>query len=435
MNENAYTNWILLTATTWEDIAGSVKLTGISFIDKDHKILANFVLEINRILIQIKSNTMDLTFLEKQRIVLQELYNYAVLHFRREEKLIKYYKLQCLHEQEEQHEKILKLLKSVLDDYSKGHISVSEGLKLSLMDWLVNHINIYDYNSYTVSHWSEIIRNSKRIQDLFVLLKRTSIKSIDEANRNFLSKIITVFSESEKDTEFSDFKKKIATVPREIQKLYELKSEFMNKYKIEGVKHQKEEHDKLKAMIDEKTQSEIVSLPDLKVEIITSVIKQISDIDYFYLNTGDIIDNILTHSKSEKEISWLIQRTGIKIIDDDHVNFVKIIMDFCNKLDSVNSEVEANKLRLDMTEKMVSYAKAHFHHEEELMAKNPNLPSIPEHKIRHNDILIAVSEIVYFILNNKSDIFTILRSKILNTWIAHTNGIDQITFNRTDIKL
>lgn len=454
MNENAYTNWILLTATTWEDIAGSVKLTGISFIDKDHKILANFILDINRILIQIKANKMDLTFLEKQRIILKGLYDYAVLHFGREEKLIKYYKLHCLQEQEEQHVKILKLLKSVLDDYSSGNISVSEELKLSLMDWLVNHINTYDFNSYSVSHWSEIIRNSKRIQDLFVLIKKTFVRPIDVANRDFMTKIISVFSETEKDNDISEFKKRISAASNEIQKLYELKSTFMEKYKIQGIEDQKAQHNKLKTLIDGIVKSEITVLPslkvevkdensppvpanlsDVKVEIISSIIKQISDTDYFHLNIGDITDKVLANAKNDKEITWLIQPTAIKVIDDDHMHFVKIVIDFCNKLDSAKSEIEANKLRLEMTEKMVNYAKAHFSHEEGLMDKNPDLPAIPEHKMRHKEILNSLSEIEYFIVNNHGDIFTILRSKVLNIWIAHTNGMDQTTFNRSNIKL
>ena len=178
MNDKYFNDWVMQTATTWDDISDSIECVGISFIDRDHKQLANYLVEINRIIIDLKSNKINMNLINKQKDVLTKLYDFAVVHFGREEKMIPKFKLNCLSIQKEQHTKILNMLKLILDSFSKGSTTITEDLKLKMLDWLVVHINKYDYNTYNLKNWNRQILEAKSITDVLILMKLSGIISI-----------------------------------------------------------------------------------------------------------------------------------------------------------------------------------------------------------------------------------------------------------------
>ena len=93
MNDKYFNSWVMQTATIWDDISQVIKFVGISYIDRDHKVLANYLIEINRIVIDLKNNKIDMSLIQKQKVILKKLYDYSVAHFRREEKMIVKFKL------------------------------------------------------------------------------------------------------------------------------------------------------------------------------------------------------------------------------------------------------------------------------------------------------------------------------------------------------
>ncbi len=427
MNDKYFNNWIMQTATTWDDISDIIECVGINFIDSDHKQLANYLVEINRIIIDLKSNKVDMNLIQQQKDILTKLYDYAGAHFKREEKMISKFKLGGLSVQKEQHTKILIMLESILDSFSKGNTTITEDLKLKILDWLVVHINTYDFNTYNLENWSSQLSEAKTIKDILILIKLSGIVSIDKSNKKLIEHLLKIFNDYSKNSDFIELKKSMLSISDELKKNLENEVEFISKYQLKGDKLQISEHDKLCEFINNEDVEE-KDLSKFKVDLLVLILMHISKVDYQLFNVDEHIDNLLLYSSTKAEIDWLIKKTDYPEIDEQHINFVDLLLNFTHELNEANSKEELLEITGKGTSSLIKYARDHFEHEETIMKEKPNLPGINEHKIAHNNILDKLSQIKYFVDNQKVDVFPILRSKILNLWIHHTNSVDQITF-------
>jgi hemerythrin-like metal-binding protein len=202
----------------------------------------------------------------------------------------------------------------------------------------------------------------------------------------------------------------------------------MNRYKLKGQELQKYEHLKICEFLDNMKLEE-KDIPKFKAELLTQLLKHISITDYKLINTEEHTNNLLLNATTKAEIEWLIYKTKYPEIDEDHVKFIDFVLDFTHLRDKASSKKELLEIISKGTSVLYKYAKDHFEHEKKIMDNNPNLPEIEEHKLKHKEILDVLTQIKYYIDNQKVNYFTILRSKILNIWIHHTNTMDQITFN------
>ena len=179
MNDKYFENWVIQTARTLDDISGVIKMVGIKFVDEDHLQLAEYLTEINRLILELEKNETSLILLKKQEGVLKKINEYAIAHFAREEKMIAKYGLTNGKEQKEQHSKILKELREILENLKSGNISVNSDLKSYLLEWLVNHINKYDYIGYKTENWKDQLISCKSLKDVEILFKKSGIEGID----------------------------------------------------------------------------------------------------------------------------------------------------------------------------------------------------------------------------------------------------------------
>ena len=140
MLDEKWVSWKMQTSKKWSDIVDVLEYTQIDFIDQDHKILVEYALELN-ILIDRSDREFTLELLDEIRILLKQLYHYAVLHFDREEVFMKHNDLPNVASHLREHKRILDLLKKAMIDFDQGKVKVSHELKFNIMDWLIKHIN------------------------------------------------------------------------------------------------------------------------------------------------------------------------------------------------------------------------------------------------------------------------------------------------------
>ena len=421
MNDKLFENWVINTAETLDDISGIVKMVGIDFIDADHMNLVQYLTEINRLIKNFEKNETSLVLLQRQEKILRQLYDYAVMHFKREEVLLGKYKLKSTEEQKKQHANILSALSEILENIENGNTSVNSEMKTYLLNWLVEHINIQDQKAYCINNWKKLIIEAGCVDDIKVLIKKTGIEKVDVETEKFLEKLFSYFNDN----------KAIDTINKKINNdaavLLSFIEEFTEKYDIhsDGILSELERVSK----IVDKLFSEVFSFEELKFFTIKEFITFISITVYRFLSATKHMDLILMNSDNKEDISSFIKSTGIKSVDYEHTKFVEVVLEMNENLKKATDETIIDVLT-DVTDKLIIYASEHFKNEEVLMDKNKKLPAVEEHKLRHRQILKSLDSMKQYILNGKVEIHTILRSKILNIWINHTNTLDQITFNK-----
>ena len=290
------------------------------------------------------------------------------------------------------------------------------------------HINKYDHDTYCLENWNKNIEEAKSINDLMILIKCSGILSIDRANKKLIKYIINIFNDYSDSSDFDKLIENIQLICSKIKSNFESKIQFMERYKLLGQELQKSEELKICELMNN-LKLEEKGVSKFKVEILTLLLKHISITDYKLINTEDHINNLLLNASTKAEIEWLIYKTKYHEIDEDHTNFIDLVLNFSHELDKTTSKKKQLEVISKGTTSLYEYAQKHFENEEKIMDENPNLHEIDEHKLKHKEILDILLQIKYYIDNQKVNIFSILRSKILNIWIHHTNTMDQITFN------
>lgn len=126
---------------------------GVEEMDSQHQML---LIIINRIEIIAQGNPNRVEFDSKVRGVMQELYNYTVLHFSSEEVILKMFNYPDFVNHKKQHDKFIELIngkkaniETLLDD-GKNDLVIEEmkAIYSFLSNWLLTHIKKTD-SEYT----------------------------------------------------------------------------------------------------------------------------------------------------------------------------------------------------------------------------------------------------------------------------------------------
>ena len=156
-------------------------------------------------------------------------------------------------------------------------------------------------------------------------------------------------------------------------------------------------------------------------------INHINGIDYVEFHFSKIAGPVFTRSTAKEDFTWLIRKTGIESVDNEHANLIGLLLRLSN-IDSSHDELDV-KTELG---KIADYASGHFNHEEALM-KELHLKGRDIHEDAHAKLLNHVGEAMKHAISGRSRISPSLLKRIMRWWIDHTNGMDYDTFvlNRT----
>ncbi|WP_031483946.1 bacteriohemerythrin [Maridesulfovibrio frigidus] len=152
--EMAWKRWILQSARTWDDVAGIIQLINIDQVDKDHMLFTQYALDLNLIIQALNNQEASFENLYKGDEIFQRLLDYAKIHFEHEKVIMENIKSPLMEAHLEQHAIFMKMIEDHYKDFKQGRLHIVSGLKLSVLDWWVNHINGIDYQTF-------VVRNSK----------------------------------------------------------------------------------------------------------------------------------------------------------------------------------------------------------------------------------------------------------------------------------
>lgn len=150
--ELAWKRWVLQSARTWDDVSEIVQLIKIPVIDDDHMLFTQYALDLNLIIQALNDREASFENLHKGDEIFQRLLDYAEIHFEHERKIMEEIKSPLMKAHLEQHAIFMKMIQEYYEDFKRGRLHIVSGLKLSILDWWVNHINGIDYQTFVVKN-------------------------------------------------------------------------------------------------------------------------------------------------------------------------------------------------------------------------------------------------------------------------------------------
>jgi len=148
--ELAWTRWVLQSARTWADVSGVVQTIGIHAVDEDHRKFTQYALDLNLIIQALNNRDVSFENLHRGEEIFEHLLDYAEIHFDREARIMRQMESPMLKEHLEQHAMFLGMIEDHYGDFKRGRLQMVSGLKLSILDWWVNHINVVDYKTFVL---------------------------------------------------------------------------------------------------------------------------------------------------------------------------------------------------------------------------------------------------------------------------------------------
>ncbi|MBF0205272.1 MAG: hypothetical protein HQK53_00130 [Oligoflexia bacterium] len=142
---------ILESAQNIEEIKWILKITGIPEIDTDHLYFVENCIKLTQ-LIQADPETA----LSKIVPLFQEMVEYAIAHFAREEVIMKKENIPNVHNHIQEHQRISKFLLKKNSEFESGFIALASihHLKAVILEQWFNHTNIVDYRTFVEERYA-----------------------------------------------------------------------------------------------------------------------------------------------------------------------------------------------------------------------------------------------------------------------------------------
>jgi hemerythrin len=423
------------TSNTWEDIEDVLKYTNIDFIDHDHKILVEYSLKLNQI---IQKSEIEFTFeiIEDMRKLLNQLYEYAVYHFDREEAFMKKYRLPNHEEHHREHDKILTMLQESLNDFSIGRVKISYNLKTQIMEWLIQHINVTDINFFDIQNWSKNLVDASDWNEVRDIIKLTGIIEIDEQHKKLTKEAISLMLKVSQTKDLQIIQDEFFAFSENIKIHFDYETKFISDYSIQHAQEHLIQHDyfldKLKEFPEEIANDD-KSVDELKIWILTWWINHINITDKETFDYNNWAYQTLEKANKIEDVSRILRLTHINSIDADHLHLMKVTLDLNQMVQECyleDGELDSPELRIRITEmfrEIYSIAERHFAREERIMKRHQIIDS-RSHTLEHREILTRITNMLNNYENNRLYISGNIKTMILDWWIHHTNNIDYRTF-------
>jgi len=466
MNDEKWVAWAIQTSRKWADVEDILKYTNIDFIDNDHRILIEYALDLNRVITKAQTSfTMDL--IHETKDVLNRFYEYAVDHFHREEIFMEFYMLPNVEAHKHEHNRILSILRRALDDFESGKVKVSVKLKMQVMDWLIKHVNIIDYNFFDINNWSNNLVNASHLDEIKPIIHLTGVGDIDHQHMTLTGMAIDLIHEVEKVLSDDEIIKCFDDFINYAKYHFEYEHQFMMKYSIAEMQDHLKEHDYFINKLTEYKHEALEKKMDLnsvKRWTLTWWIKHINLIDRKYFSFKSWASDVIEKAHTMDEVRDVLRLTGIEEVDQDHLALMEIIIKLNNEIRSFEAEVLSSKtaggkktlkdlntfmtkgkipienmedlhqLQEDQKATVIKYldeafdiAKTHFQREERIM-ENRGISDLSAHKKEHILVLQNLKGIKENYESGLLDISSNIKKMILDWWIEHTNTTDFRTF-------
>lgn len=432
----AFNKWILQTSNEWEDVSDVLEMTGFSIIDNDHKQLIRYILRLNEVIELFESNKMDILSLGRERDLLDDFLNYTKHHFGTEELILKKFKMDNLELQKEQHRIIIDKIQDSIAEFESGKIMITSSLKVELLDWIIDHVNKIDKDTFKISSFRKAFAETDDWDHISILVENVGLSFVDEEHRDITRKLIEFFNYyEEQDHGQSEFVNKVNQLIEVFEIHFNHEETFIAEHELDNLDAQKMAHNGFLNTLEEiklkVIRNERLNICEIRADVLTWWVGHINGIDNRTFNLGNWAKRKVVNANSAESLMWLIEKTGNDEIDFEHKRFIEIGMELSDVVSSDHTIAD----KLEKMTKLYELAKVHFAREESIMDENKSL-SDGHHKAEHRKILKYLNGCLGFLKSGRMEIDNDFKVKLVDWWIHHTNYVDIKTFGlKDDVKI
>ena len=421
------------TATRWEDFTDIIQNTGIEKIDRDHQRLIEYILDMGDAASLTEGANYDSKQLENQTVLFNRFLRSIQQHFDTEEYFINQYELPGKKYQLQQHDAILKKFNRIFSDFKKGIISKFQYGKIGLIEELINHINRFDTQTFTLQNFLPTLKKAKEWEDVSKIIKTIGIPFVDAEHKQLTIQMIEVnqfLSKISYEIKTEAQKKSLMALMEDLHQfskfhfVHEIR--FLEKYSL-STQSQETEHDIfLTALSEQKKKIMEDSFADIMKFInfiFTWWVEHINEIDFVEFHFSRIAGPVFEQSKSSNDFQWMIRKTGVAQIDKEHIHLITLLLN----LRSPDAQKEKNYDVTIELNKIYEFAALHFRHEEVIM-KTTKLKGYGIHQETHTKLLRNIHEAITHAVSGRSRVSPLFHKRLMRGWIEHTNGMDYETF-------
>lgn len=436
MDEERWISWQIQTSKRWSDMEDVLKYTNIDFIDYDHKHLVQFAFKLNQILDK-SEREFSLSLIEDTKVLLNELYAYAQEHFDREEKFMDLYDLPDKDMHKREHKKILRMLTEALDNFNSGKIKLSRKLKDQVMDWLIKHINTFDYNFFDISNWSKNIINASKWNEIKPIIGLIGINEIDKQHKTLTEIALKTMKNISNNPTDDVIIEECKNLSDYASFHFDYEAGFMEKYNIKEPENHLREHNLFLDKINNysvEIMQDTKKIDEMKGWILTWWISHINCMDKEYFAYKNWAYKLIEQAEKLEDVIMILRKTGIEEIDNDHIMLMDLTLKL-NTLIKMNDENIGNDKEMEIIkdkviailDKTYIAAENHFKREEKMMQVN-QMDDLKSHSSEHLAILKKITDLKENYYNDRVYLSSNIKTMILEWWIQHTNTTDFRTF-------
>lgn len=408
MNELAFNRWLLHTSRDWDDIKDIVKKTYIPIIDQDHKQLARYALDLNLILEKIQRKEISLKVLKEEKKTLKQFLEYTEEHFRREERIIKYFMLGNMEEQQEDHQKTIDQIKEVASNLEKGKIIFTQDQKTELLENVIEHTNGLDAATLKIESFSFIFEKMKSFNQLKLFINLSGIPFIDDKIINFFSLSLELLSSENKDVAVKKIEEEINSIITETNEYI-----LNNKFLPSTLKLRNKVFDQLD-----------VSSVGYKSRILCRLIYFVAIEIAKPLDLSQWLPQYLQDCQSFDDIKALIRIIGYEEIDHSFEQVIRITFQSFDEY--INKDVDMQTAKSTIT-KLALQLNQHFITTEKT-AKQNGLIFEKYHSENFKRLRMYLDKAFIHLLEDRLEYSINLRNKILYHCLSQNNFHDYATF-------
>ncbi len=424
MNQTLWMKWMFDSSRGWADVDSMIDETGIDIVDHDHKTIAEFIVSLNLLASRL-SQEITIDAINEQKAILEKFLRFIKFHIAREEKMIEIFNKDALNEHKERHLAIYMKIEKDVQYYLSGEYTCTFDTARLIFEPLFNHMNIDDKNVFHKSSLDAYISGVSSWNQLYDLIRSMGMDSMDLEHRQICIKLLALL-----DTIGKDYKK-FRVYLEEFYRIFwnhcTNEESVMEKYSMDTIETHKEAHKVLLSQIQdgilyyrttdpEKAEKSIIH------SFFTSFVTHINTVDYESFRKGRW-RTLAMEKMQDEEIIFLLRKTGIAPIDNQHQEYIRKVMQLFQKMNSGETADEISRLFMEI----IDFAGYHFSEEEKIFPAAVENFS-PRHYDEHRILLENLHAFLQRFLSSSVYSRTVIRETILKWWLTHTNFTDIDTF-------
>ncbi|TAN50760.1 MAG: hypothetical protein EPN21_08185, partial [Methylococcaceae bacterium] len=141
---------VFTRVSQWDEFRIFLRFTGVAEVDYDHEIITSLMLRIDQPTVVASADATDDVKLKQWLVFFDTMIDVVRKHFAEEQKLMAEHRLPLSKIHCNEHARFLQLMLGYRENIAHGRMLISAVFKQHILDWWVEHVNQFDYPTFSV---------------------------------------------------------------------------------------------------------------------------------------------------------------------------------------------------------------------------------------------------------------------------------------------